>query len=674
MRAMSCLVAGIAFMAAAPAGVMPAGAATMMLVGPDGPAPVIVIGADAGPAERYAARELATYLERITDTTIETVDDTAIPAGTIIAVGRSALTASMATAGLDPEQYIIHVGPKLLAIVGGRRAMRPGRPARDCGTLYGVYEFLESLGVRWYRPEPWGEHVPSMAEIELEMGTRVSPKPSYRLRSTLGGGQWYFREESAEEIERAAIWAVRNRLNAACRISDPERDAALGGREAYAWGHIYSRMIPPAEFFDSHPEYFALIDGQRRPVDLCLGNPELQRLFADRLIARARDLPYMTSLSVEPDDCRGSQCECELCRAMDEPHNPRVGGQGSNRVAAFANIMARMVAAEAPWVKLQWLAYSSHTAAPTNLERLEPNTIIMPAPINAWDDWRRPLLDESSPANRRFVQTLADWRALRPSCLMIYQYWEGYGWPGPLPITRTVADRLRSYRTLGVKGLYWEAVMSWGPQGLDYYMTARLAWNPDLDVDRELQLYYRNYYGPAAEPMAAYHERWMDALAQAEYPVHSGGRGMHLVCTPALIAELGEYMDQARALVAGQPLYERRLGGVWAGYEFARRISEILTLRKRHGVPVDRPGWEGRAWYLRSTEAEDAYRELIRWMRGVNAEAPVFDMAAQFDCDVAEVIFPEGNAGACWLSYLPGDVLRDRLVPIGQEQAALAAF
>ncbi len=513
-----------------------------------------------------------------------------------------------------------------------------------------------------------------MTEIKLEMGTRVSPGPAYRLRSTLGGGQWYFREETRDEIAQAAIWAVRNRLNSASRTGDPQRDASLGGQEHYGWGHIYSRIIPRAEHFESHPEYFALIDGERQPVDLCLGNPEVQRLFAERLIARAQEAPHMTSLSIEPDDCRGSQCRCDLCRAMDEPQNPRIGGEGSNRVAGFANIVARMVAAQAPWVKLQWLGYSSHTAAPTNMERLEPNTIIMLAPINGWDDWRRELMDSSSRGNSILVQATRDWLALRPSCLMIYQYWEGYGWPGPLPMTRTVADRVRSYRALGVRGLYWEAVISWGPQGLDYYMTAKLAWNPDLDVDRELDLYYRNYYGPAAEPMGAYHERLMDALAEANYPVQSGGRGMHLLFTPALVRELGECMDQARALVEGQPLYERRLKGVWAGYEFGRRVSEILVLKKQHGVLVDTPGWEGQGSYYQSAEADEAYRDLIRWMRAVNAEDAVFDMAAQFDSDVAEVIFPEGNAGACWLSYLPTDLLRNALTPNRREEVVLEDF
>ena len=234
---------------------------------------------------------------------------------------------------------------------------------------------------------------------------------------------------------------------------------------------------------------------------------------------------------------------------------------------------------------------------------------------------------------------------------MTYLYYDGYGWPGPLPMTRTVADRMRNYRKLGITGVFLAGVRSWGPYGLDYYMYQRLAWNPDLDVDKELNLYYKNYYGPAAKPMGAYHERLMKALATAQHTVRSGGRYMHLIFTPALVKELGWYMSQAQALVEGQPLYERRLYGVWAGYEFSRRISEILVLKKKAGVGS-----------VKVPAAEDAYRDLMRWMRTVNKDDAVFvfDMAINPKDDAAELIYAKdgNNLGAPFLYYLPLDVLK----------------
>ena len=665
-------------------------------------APVIVIGAEATAAEKYAAEEMASYLEKITGRKVAVLGDNNIPQGQVIAVGKSKLTDSIDTAGLDVEQYTIDVQPNMVVIIGGRRSMQPGKSARDAGTLYGVYGFLEDLGVRWYRPEAWGEHVPRMAEVTLETGTRVSSAPSYMMRAMLGGGMTYYREETKEETEQARIWAVRNRINSILPANYREEEvehariwaeqnrispiqpgeyrkelmlvSKFGGREYYEWTHIYPSIIPEAEYFKSHPEYFALINGKRDPFDLCLGNPELQQVFAQKLIAKAKAIPYQSSFSAEPSDGRGYFCECLLCKALDEPKNTRISGQGSNRVAAFNSILARMVAQEAPWVKVQWLAYSTHTAAPTNVKRLEPNTIIMPAPINAWNDWTKKLLDSSSSNNSLFLKTAREWAALEPSCLMAYEYYEGYGWPGPLPVTRTVADRMRNYRALGIKGIYNETVTSWGPAGLDLYMTAKLMWNPDLDVDKELDLYYMNYYGPGAGPMKAYHERLVNALETHKYRVSSGGRGLFLVFTPALVKELGNYMSQAQALVKGQPLYERRLQGVWAGYEFSRRVSEILVLKKKHGIVTNTPAGGS---YYQSAEANDAYRALIRWMRTVNTDDAVFDMARKFKDDAAKNIFIQRgeNPGASFFSYLAEDLLRNnQMYPNVREEVQLKDF
>jgi hypothetical protein len=657
---------------------------------------------------------MSTYLGKMAGREVRAVPDAEVPAGRVlIAVGRSRLTESIDTSGLGCEQFITEVRPGLLAIVGGRRAAQPGLGARDAGTLYGVYEFLEGLGVRWYRPEPWGEHVPRRRAIRLEVGRTVSPAPSYLLRFDAPGGlNCYWHQTTEEEKDQGVLWAARNRLNfwdssldgggnhywypgEQAKVLTPREagwEQKLGGKEHYLWDHAYRYIMPRETYFATHPEYYALKGGKRDPSDLCLGNPEMQRVFAETLIAKAKANPHLSSISIEPDDCRGNSCECDLCKVMDLPLNTRPNGEGSNRVSLFGNLVARMVAKEAPWVKLQWLGYSGHTAAPTNLEQLEPNTIVMPAPIGEWDDWRRSLPDLAGSAFD-LPRMLGEWAALKPSCLMVWEYYGGYAWPGPLPMAYSVADRWREYRQLGVKGIMNEGETSWGPQGLDRYMCVRLMWNPDLDVGRELNLYYANYYGPAAAPMKAYHEALYRAFARAKYPIWSGGHGMHLLFTPALVAELGRYMETAQARVKGQPLHERRLYGLWAGYEFARRVSEILVLKKRNGVPVcssdpagelspglARPAFGGSGNYLQSAAAEKAYRDLVRWVRSVNTGDHVFLMIrdqskCQLQEDVAETVFPsKGWAESIWIGYLPYDLLMNGMNTDKPEQAVLEDF
>jgi hypothetical protein len=288
---------------------------------------------------------------------------------------------------------------------------------------------------------------------------------------------------------------------------------------------------------------------------------------------------------------------------------------------------------------------------------------------------------------------LREWSELKPARLMIWEYYGGYAWPGPLPMTHSVANRWREYRKLGVKGIMNEGETSWGPQGLDRYMSVRLMWNPDLDVQRELDLYYENYYGPAARPMRVYHETLFRAFDRAPQPIWSGGHGMHLLFTPALVRELGACMAEAQTLVKDQPLYERRLAGVWAGYEFARRVSEILVLKKKHGVPVTRtdrignlapevprPEFGGAGNYLHSAEAEKAYGELIRWVRSVNTKDHVFFMIrdqskAKLQEDVAETIYcRKGFAESIWIAYLPYDILMNSMNAQQPETDVLREF
>lgn len=663
-----------------------AAAETMILVSRDNTTiPVIVIGVKAGESEKYAAQEMAAYLEKITGKSIPIVDDGNIPENKIIiSLGRNRLTESIDTSKLGHEQYITDIQPDKLIIIGGHRDAKPGQCGRDAGILYGVYEFLDMLGVRWYRPEPWGEHVPKINEIKLEVGRVISPVPSYPLLRAVGhkGLSCYGSQTTENEKVLGATWCIRNRMNywadTGNEVTDAELHAKFGGRENYEWNHMHHKIIPPKKYFSTHPEYFALINGKRNKSDLCLGNPELQSVFAGNLIAKAKKHPYLTTLSVEPNDCKGNSCQCDLCKAMDLPLNTRIGGEGSNRLAAFNSIVARRVGKEVPWVKLMWLGYSSHAAAPTNIKQLEPNTIIMPAPINTWSDWTKNLMDMDCRSGEypKLIQTIRNWASLKPSSLMVWEYFDGYGWPGPLPITYTVADRWRHYRKLGIKGIYNLSYTSWGPQGLDRYMSGRLAWNPDFDVDKELNLYYTNYYGPAAKPMKAYHELLFQAFKHAKYPVYSGGRGMHLIFTPRLIQKLGAQMKEAQRLVKDHPLYERRLKGVWAGYEFSRRISDILMMKKKYGISVfsdgtavssraDMSTFEREGSYLYSEKAEKAYSDLLHWVRDVNSKDWIFEgYRTQTKEDPAETIFPKGGekaVGCIWMCYLPYDVLLNRM-------------
>lgn len=633
--------------------------AQITVITPEEAPPDIFIDLRATPPERFAARELRDALEKMTGRQIAIRTDYWIkepPTRKFIAVGSSLFTTDINASELSTEQFIIDVSLRRVAIVGGRDRQR--------GVLYGVYDLLEQLGVRWYRPEPWGEHVPKRDTVVLPLARKTGGVPDYAYRSGLAGGFTRSAECTLDQSEWASLWALRRRLNGA----DPGSDPRYGGQVSLHFDHIYYQLIPVEEYFDEHPEYFCLIRGERRRVhpdhtgrpgnptalQLCLSNPGLQELFAQKIISRARgrsDLHQM-SFSVTPNDACPF-CECDACRAMDNPREP---DSMSERVCAFTNIVARKVAQAVPAARLSLNAYSTWTEPPKLIERMEPNVLIHIALINAWADYTKKLDDPEPNWNRTAVNSFQRWKELGVSEIYTYEYWSGYGWQGPLPIARTMADRLRRYREYNIRGVYNETHPAWGPQGLELYMFSKLIWNPDLDVDHELDLYYKNYYGPAETPMRAYHEAWMRAFEQHPHPVFSGGRGMHLLMTPRLIQETGGYIEQAKKLAQGQPLYERRLQGIAAGHQFAAGISEVLQLKKKTGTKTEIAG--NRGSFLKSEPAERAFAELlIETQRRAGAEA-IFDM----------------QATAPYFWYVDGDVLRNDAFGYQHELDLLSEF
>jgi len=561
-----------------------ANAQEFTLVAPD-QVPTIVVTPNASASEKFAAQELTTYLSKMSGKQIAVVQSEVVPADKpVVIVGHHPANADLLPEKMEVEESVVAVEANRVRIVGGMKlAVSLGKDkdgneqisVNDRGTLYGVYNLLDELGVRWYRPEPWGEFVPHTSTIQLKIGKRTST-PGFEYREGINSYRWW-RDESPEQRQQARLWATRNRQN-----TNTWTPAEYGGYYTVSFDHNYQYLVPHGAYYATHPEYFALIDGVRSSqshAQLCLGNPAVQDLVTQKIIEQAKQHPEQKIFSLEPNDGH-LWCQCELCTAMDDPQliNAATGQVSkANRVATFNNLVAKRLAQAVPGAKVGWLAYNQHAEVPTLVKTLEPNTIVRAAAYAAaYSDYSRKLRDSSSAQNARFLHMLEGYGKMAP--LGVYEYWSGYAWFGPLPVTSVMVDRVREYRKLNVESVYLEAHPSWGPQGLDLYMYTRLLWNPDMDVQKELDLYYKNYYGPAAAAMKKYHEL-IETESQKGPIYYGGGYNLQKLFTPSLVGEMGIYIEQARAQVKGKAPYEKRLEGVWAGYEFVRLLNEFFRIR-----------------------------------------------------------------------------------------------
>lgn len=557
--------------------------------------PHVIIAPNATASEQHAAQELTAYLGKMTGRPIETIvsaqSGQPTAAAPVIILGHHPANLDLKPEKLDIEESIISVEPNRVRIVGGKLPPVPYQEKdqqklypRDRGTLYGVYNFLDDLGVRWYRPDPWGEHVPRKSKIVLPLG-KTNDKPTYTYRNGIQIYRWW-PDQTDDQRNWIATWRVRNRLNVAGSTGWD------GGKYNIVSSHSHLLYVPPWKYFKEHPEYFALVNGKRtNKGQLCLGNPDVQRIVTEEVIKRAREMPHIDYFSLTPTD-GGGYCECNLCRAMDDPNILAANGQDerlgnvsmSNRVHGFNNMVAKELAEAVPGKGVAWLAYTHYTEVPTNIEKFEPNTIIIPSTIAAaYSDYSKLLDDSKATGNVNFKEILEGFHK-KGATLGTYEYWLGGYWYGPLPLLTIMKDRLMQYRKYNVDMVFSETHLSWGPQTIGGYFYTRLLWNPDLDLDKELQDFCNNYYGPAAKPMLQYHRLLEEASLKGKPWFFLGSRIGYLFTDDKLMAQLTQLMNQAQRLTKNKAPYQRRIHGEWAGYEVARRFN-IAMKHKRENRP-----------------------------------------------------------------------------------------
>ena len=107
-------------------------------------------------------------------------------------------------AGYDGYTEAIFEKPEQIIIAGDN----------ECGLIYGVYDFLEQLGCRWFYPtqnpnDP--EVVPQRNRVSAAAGSRaVSSRTRYRI---CNGSSWFFQMDYVA-AKKQIDWAMKNRYNA----------------------------------------------------------------------------------------------------------------------------------------------------------------------------------------------------------------------------------------------------------------------------------------------------------------------------------------------------------------------------------------------------------------------------------------------------------------------------
>ncbi|MDD4109780.1 MAG: DUF4838 domain-containing protein [Prolixibacteraceae bacterium] len=493
--------------------------------------------------QRRAILEFTKYIKLISGADLQIEAAKEGDSGCYIGLGSSFPWLNTDVSHLGYEGFIIRPDGKNIYLLADK----------PLGVRHAVMTFLMNQGCRWFFPGKVWEEVPQKATIEA--GYELEQIPSFPMGRTMWYGYGTFPEPAKDQAE----WNFHNRMGSPMPVSI---------------GHTWYG-IDPEKDFASHPEWFALVDGSRKPSKVCYSNPDvIQRMIS---YAMEQAAGGATTVSLSPADGLG-YCECDLCFAtarggeikeeMGTFFATRPDGQlictVSETLFNAVNEFAGAVGRKYPDVMLGCYGYSSYSQPPSF--KLEPNVFI-----------------QTTTHYRRTHLTLEEQLNLwgkRADQVGIRGYWSVYQWDWDNPfvgkfIPELIQKDLQLYNKHNGKAFNTEASNNWGARGLSYYLGSQLLWDVNTDTRSVIKDFYEKAFGPAARVMERYYMLWYGPGVSAfEDESDKGAKskenkiGLNEIAdydpkstsaTKENLAEAFKYLDEASELVSGQSGFEQRI-------------------------------------------------------------------------------------------------------------------
>lgn len=509
-------------------GAMPATAGDLTLAEEGKSAYRIVVADDASASTRHGAEELQKFLAEITGATLPIVSAGEPMTEKEIILGENAhlekLAAAIDFAALGREGYVLRTVGNHLVIAGGAQR----------GNLYGVYGLLEDhLGCRWFAPGV--SRIPKQSRLVLKtLDERQVPVLEYREPFTFDCFD--------------GDWCARNRMNS----SAARLDAPHGGKIQFGPGffcHTFNGLVPPDQYFDTHPEYFSLVDGKRLKdqTQLCCTNEAVIQLCIEGIRNAMRAHPESFVFSVSQNDCF-NYCQCEKCQALAQQEDTQMAP-----VLHLVNRVAEAVEKDFPDQVVETLAYQ-WTRRPPKQMRPRPNVVVRLCSIECC--FAHPLGTCDHPDNRKFREDLERWARVC-NRLWIWDYVTDFAnYLLPFPNQRVRNDNIQLFVRNNVKGIFEQDTYETPHSelaSLGGYLTAKFLWNPHYDEDVALREFLEAYYGAAAAPIRRYLDLLHDHAEKENTHVMIGANPDSPHLSDALLVEADPLWEAAEAAVAEQP-------------------------------------------------------------------------------------------------------------------------
>ncbi len=565
----------------------------------------IIVPADADSCLALAGRELALWLGQLTGAEFPVLTE---PSGA--AVTRLWLQPERLPAGA-PDDLAHLSGTDGYAIrTRGSDIYLFGPESKSA--LNAVYAFLEANSdIIWPRPKKAFEAVYTVNPDLAAVWGDATSRPLSRLR---GWGTNYGRNPEDE------LWMARNRCNYPLggggfdpSWTPPRKET--GGYSEYGGGHNLFQYIDES-YFAAHPEYFALINGERQPPkamenQLCFTNAAMTREFTRNvrkvLDAAPRDIDC---LNIKIEDNWGL-CGCPACVKPIALPDGRVlaltdPAFRSTQFFQFLNTVAEAVSQAYPRLAIGTYAYF-FTATPPAIPPY-PTIRAYFCPYVRNND-KFPI---ASPVNLEWYERLHAWSRVSPRVTLREYYGVGTNFPRPLAevaawdMRQCVIDGVVEFTSEicpdgGWLGKDYGTEEIWDASMLDYWVITRLYWDPTANVEELRRYFLYRSFREAAPAMARYYGTLRQFWYRSDIPSTCGdkplGSTRNYIIDSGLEAELRGYLDEAAA-AARHPQARELVNAHRARFDqWTREAHETqlpsaaIPLRPEAAAEFDHPSW-----------------------------------------------------------------------------------
>ena len=416
--------------------------------------------------------------------------------------------------GISADAFSFVLGEDLdLPADGLRITVQKGtvylRGGNGRGVLYAVYRFLEHLGCRFYAEDT--EVIPRLTSDEvaaaLPDGLDITEASPFEFRDLYWIGT--YRPDFAVKLR---INAGKAGAKAHKREIPPEWGDCIGYAGPH-FVHTFAMLVPPEEYFETHPEYFSMIDGERSAKhlysQLCLSNPDVLSISVERVKTWLRENPRAKIVSVSANDSFviNSYCTCPTCAAVDDEE-----GSPTGSLIRFVNAVAEAIEPDFPDVAIDTLSYQ-YAKDPPKLTKPRHNVMVRLCTGGCSSH-----TIEDCPRNDYTKSRIEKWGQIC-NRLYIWDYTTDFAqYLIPFPNLATLQANVQYFASHSVKGVFEQGNYQDGKSGefgeLRAYMMAKALWNPDGEIDTAA--FMEAYYGAGA----SYVQKYLDYIHEKVKDTH----------------------------------------------------------------------------------------------------------------------------------------------------------